>query len=89
MRYRVIGATDERVYLFKAGWFRRRRPGQLLHVAPFRELALALDAPQPPTPFRGVRVLELGGENLRLMRAFWEVMAQNNDQRSPVASHDR
>lgn len=62
-QFRVVAVTDSALYVFKAGWFRRTTPMELLHTLP-RDSLLAQKGK-----------LKLGPETVRVERRYWPLVA--------------
>jgi hypothetical protein len=61
-QFRVVAVTDSAIYVFKAGWFRRHVPRQLLRTLP----PVSLDVVKGK--------LVLGPETVRVERRYWPVL---------------
>jgi hypothetical protein len=64
-KFRVVAATDDELLVFKAGWFTRTKPSELLRTLP-RDTPLTLGR---------AGVLQLGPEKVRVERTYAPVVA--------------
>jgi hypothetical protein len=61
-QFRVVAVTESAVHVFKAGWFRRHVPKQLLRTLPMESLDVVKGK------------LVLGPETVRVERRYWPVI---------------